>query len=155
MQHVLKIDDLIFFLIKNNIIREWKEKYDQIDNEDDDTLEFTLKNTFIFRPDKSKGLTGEEVITIPHPLVIAPLTIVQKDQEPLMPIVSKAIDLIFEPDSAFLTDSMMNIFFRGFDVDCSSEEFEPKAFCTQLEQGGAVDIFNDTLYKFSFFGTVS
>lgn len=29
-----------------------------------------MKNTFIFRQDKSGGLTGREVVTIPHLLVM-------------------------------------------------------------------------------------
>lgn len=29
-----------------------------------------MKNTFIFRPDMSGGLTGNEIVTIPHLLVM-------------------------------------------------------------------------------------
>lgn len=48
--------------------REWKEKYDLIDNDEEDTLTYHFKNTFKFRPDLSgPGLTGDEVITMPHP----------------------------------------------------------------------------------------
>lgn len=48
--------------------REWKEKYSPVDNEEEDTLTYRYKNTFIFRPDLSgPGLTGNEVITMPHP----------------------------------------------------------------------------------------
>jgi hypothetical protein len=121
----------------------------------EDTLEFTLKNTFIFRADKSAGLTGEERITLPHPLVLGAMLAVQKDQEPFMPVVTKAVDLIFKPQSAFLTDSMMNIFFRGIDVDCSSQDFEPMAFCANLESEGVVLEGNETTHKFSLFGPVS
>lgn len=39
------------------------------DDETDDTLTFNMKNTFIFRPDLSKGLTGNEIITTIHPMV--------------------------------------------------------------------------------------
>lgn len=37
-----------------------------VEDEKEDTIEFTLTNTFIFRLDKSNGLTGNEIITIPH-----------------------------------------------------------------------------------------
>jgi hypothetical protein len=40
-----------------------------VENDEDDTIAFTLRNTFIFRADLSGGLTGEEVITMPHLLV--------------------------------------------------------------------------------------
>lgn len=47
-----------------SVYREWKEKFDMTDNEEDDTITFNMKNTFIFRPDLSaKGLTGNEIIT--------------------------------------------------------------------------------------------
>lgn len=46
---------------------EWKEKFDLIDDETDDTLTYHYKNTFIFRPDLSgPGLSGDEIITMPH-----------------------------------------------------------------------------------------
>lgn len=47
--------------------REWKEKYDLVDNDEDDTLTYHYKNTFIFRPDLSANVTGDEIIVIPHP----------------------------------------------------------------------------------------
>lgn len=49
--------------------REWKEKFDMTDNEKEDTLTFNMKNRFIFRPDLSNGLTGNEIITTIHPLI--------------------------------------------------------------------------------------
>lgn len=51
--------------------REWKEKFDFIDNDEEDTLSYHFKNTFIFRPDLSgPGLTGNEIITMPHPCMM-------------------------------------------------------------------------------------
>lgn len=44
-----------------------------MDLEDDvkeDTLTYKMKNTFIFRPDLSNGLTGNEIITTVHPLLM-------------------------------------------------------------------------------------
>lgn len=49
---------------------EWKEKTDLVDNDDIDTVSFDMKNTFIFRPDLSNGLTGKEIVTIPHLLIM-------------------------------------------------------------------------------------
>lgn len=50
------------------LYREWKEKFNLEDNEQEDILKYNFKNTFIFRPDLSgPGLTGAEVITMPHP----------------------------------------------------------------------------------------
>lgn len=41
-----------------------------VDNEDDDTVTFDMVNTFVYRPDLTKGLTGNEMITIPHLLIM-------------------------------------------------------------------------------------
>lgn len=50
--------------------REWKKKFDEVDNDEDDSLEFDLKNTFYFKPDKTAPLTGDEVITTVHPILM-------------------------------------------------------------------------------------
>lgn len=48
--------------------REWKRKFDLVDDEKEDTLTYHYKNTFIFRPDLSgPGLTGNELVVMPHP----------------------------------------------------------------------------------------
>lgn len=52
---------------KKYIYREWKEKFDLVDDDEEDTLTYHYKNTFIFRPDLSGSLTGNEIITMPHP----------------------------------------------------------------------------------------
>lgn len=41
-----------------------------VDDDDDDSLEYRMTNTFIFRPDLTSGLTGNEVITTVHPLIM-------------------------------------------------------------------------------------
>lgn len=52
---------------------EWKYKSDLVDNEQEDTVAFEMMNRFIFRPDltmAASGLTGNEVVTIPHLLIM-------------------------------------------------------------------------------------
>lgn len=50
-------------------IREWKEKIDLIDDVDTDTVEFTERKTFYFSPEQTSPLTGNEEITMLHPLL--------------------------------------------------------------------------------------
>lgn len=50
--------------------REWKEKLKVIDNVAEDTIEYNPKDTFIFDQEKSGNLTGEELVTVPHPLIV-------------------------------------------------------------------------------------
>lgn len=46
---------------------EYYYKYNLSDNKIDDTLNFTLRRTWIFQPQLSNGLTGDENITMIHP----------------------------------------------------------------------------------------
>lgn len=39
-----------------------------VDDENEDTLTYHAKNTFVYRPEKNGGdLTGDEVVILPHP----------------------------------------------------------------------------------------
>lgn len=46
---------------------QYLKKFNSIDNEYDDTIEFAVWKKFVFRPELSNGLTGEEVVTTLHP----------------------------------------------------------------------------------------
>ncbi|XP_050087454.1 sensory neuron membrane protein 1 [Anopheles aquasalis] len=131
---------------------EWKEKFDTIDDVEEDTLTFTLRNTWIFRPDLS-ALTGEEIVTVPHPLLMSVLLSVQRDREAMMPLVSKGVNILFDPlESAFLKVRIMDLLFDGILVDCSSSDFAAKALCSGMDSEGALSPHNETHYKFSLFG---
>lgn len=52
-----------------NFSSEFREKFNDVDDDETDTVEYELKNTFFYRPDLSNGLTGDEIVTIPHPLL--------------------------------------------------------------------------------------
>jgi hypothetical protein len=49
---------------------EDREKVNIIDHEDDDTVSFNLKNTWHFNQNESGSLTGDEIVTIPHVLLL-------------------------------------------------------------------------------------
>lgn len=50
--------------------RQLKEKLNQVDDENNDTLSFDLRNTYYFRPDLSEPLTGDETLTSMNILLI-------------------------------------------------------------------------------------
>lgn len=43
----------------------WKNNI--LDNEEDDSMVFNAMKQFVFRPDLSNKLTGEEIVTTIHP----------------------------------------------------------------------------------------
>lgn len=132
---------------------EWKEKFDTEDDLEEDTLTFTLRNTWIFRPDLSAPLTGEEMITLPNMLLMGVFLMVQREREAMLPLITKGAKIIFEPlDSAFMTVKVMDFLFNGLPVDCSSSDFSSKALCSGMESEGVVAPLNDTHYQFSIFG---
>ena len=53
-----------------SLCREYKEKLDLKDHNDDDTVSFNPRDYFIFKREKSGGLTGDEIITIPHMAIL-------------------------------------------------------------------------------------
>lgn len=54
-------------LLNFNFRSEYIRKVDTSDDNDEDTVEFTLKKSFEFRPELSEGLTGDEIVTTLHP----------------------------------------------------------------------------------------
>jgi len=74
----------------------------------------------------------------------------------MLPLISKAIDgILHNPKIAFKTYNVMDLLFRGIDIDCSGEHFSVKAVCSALESEKSMTKINDTLLRVSLFGPVS
>lgn len=129
----------------------------------DDTLEYSPKDTYIFNQEKSGKLTGEEIITIPHPIIVVSylsisrngyhfmpncfykksifknifqgiINTVARDKPGMLSLVSKAVNAIFKnPETAFLTAKVNDILFDGVLINCTVTDFAAKAVCTQLK----------------------
>lgn len=140
------------------ICSEWKTRENPDENVVDDTIEYTMVDTFIFRPDKSSGLTGDDMITIPHLVIVGTLMAVHRDRAPMIPMVAKALDIIFEAKSPFVTAKAMDIMFNGIDIDCNKSDFRAIAVCEAIHtegQGVTVKDEEKKLYKVSLLGHVS
>lgn len=44
-----------------------------MDNEADDTLTYRMKDTWVFNKQLSGGLTGDEIVMVPHPFIVVSL----------------------------------------------------------------------------------
>lgn len=165
-----------FLTISYNILREWKRKEELEDDETMDTATFYVNDKFIFRPDLSNGLTGNEIITTINPVIAVSLIfnknykliiinvssqgtaiVVKKTRPPMIGIAKKAISEIFhDPKTPFLTVKVMDLLFDGVVIDCSSQEFAAKAVCAALEtEASGVKKLNDTTFSFSLFGGIN
>ncbi|XP_025831744.1 sensory neuron membrane protein 1 isoform X2 [Agrilus planipennis] len=132
----------------------WKEKVDPIDNEVNDTLTYKGKMTWIFNKAKSAPLTGDEMVTIPHPLILGIAVAVARDKPAMLSLVSKALNSIFNnPPSPFITATTNEILFEGLTVYCNVTDFAGKAACAQIKSEAKNVIYiSDKIFKLSFFG---
>ncbi|XP_034102036.1 sensory neuron membrane protein 1-like [Drosophila albomicans] len=134
------------------VFEEWKDKFDVLDIEEENAISFKMRNTFILRPDL--GLNGDQLITMPHPLLQFMAIGTLGQAEELQAAVAMGLELIFQPRSAFITATLMQLFFDGIDVNCAHEEPAAQAICQQFHAGavpGAVPV-NATHFKFSLMG---
>ncbi|XP_001986282.2 sensory neuron membrane protein 1 [Drosophila grimshawi] len=134
------------------VYEEWKDKYDLLDIEAEDAISFNMRNTFKSRSDL--GLTGEELITLPHPLLQF-MTIANLGQPAeTQAAVALGLDLILKPESAFITAKFSDLFYNGIEVNCAQEHAAALAICQQFQMGavpGAIPL-NATHYSFSLMG---
>lgn len=121
-------------------------------------MTYHYRNTYKFRPDLSNGLTGDEIITMPHPLITTMLLSMNVNKRPMLSLVAKAIDIMFKnPTDMFFTGRAMDVLFDGIPVDCSNQDsFQTKAVCGTFESGDVKSVrrFNSTHFKFSFLQSV-
>ncbi|XP_072748125.1 sensory neuron membrane protein 1-like isoform X2 [Anoplolepis gracilipes] len=133
---------------------EYKLKVDLVDREDEDSVEYSMKNTWHFNRKKSNGLTGDEDIVFPHLLILSIAMRALQENPAAMPVLGKAIDSIFhKPESIFVKTQAKNIIFNGLPVDCTVTDFAGKAVCNVLKTK-AKDLMPDgeDLFKFSLLG---
>ncbi|KAG4077516.1 hypothetical protein HA402_002943 [Bradysia odoriphaga] len=137
------------------VFEEWMQKFNITDNDSEDTLTFNMKKTFIFRPDLSKGLTGNENITMVHPLIMGMALTTNVKRKPMLKVVNKIINAMYHnPTDPFWTGRVMDYLFDGIEIDCTSEYFGVRAVCSLFEAGDIKSVvpLRENFFRFSALG---
>ncbi|CAD1478955.1 unnamed protein product [Heterotrigona itama] len=114
---------------------EYKHKENLVDREEDDSLEYNLKNVWHFNPSLSSPLTGEEELVVPHFLILSMIKLTLEQQPGAIGILNKAVDNLFhKPSSVFVRAKAREILFDGLPVDCTGKDFASTAICTALKE---------------------
>ncbi|XP_031629089.1 sensory neuron membrane protein 1-like [Contarinia nasturtii] len=159
--HILNKDE-----VKNGAKPHFKEmgpySFDEIDwknnisdDEEEDTMSFNLNKEWLFRPDLSNGLTGEEIITTLHPVIVAIGLTAHFEMRQYLHVASTAIDEIFhEPKDVFWTGRAMDLISDGIEIDCSTTNPLAKIACRMIRKSGIqmIQRVDTQRMKFSFLG---
>ncbi|KAJ8948286.1 hypothetical protein NQ318_020773 [Aromia moschata] len=141
--------------VRSEKFREWKEKVDVSDVEGDDTVSYNPKDTFIKKmwPD---CLSGEELITIPHPMILGVVNAVTRQKPGALTLVNKAFKSIYSnPESIFLTAKASEILFEGVVIHCGVKDFAGKAICSQFKAEPSLKQINEDDVAFALLAPVS
>lgn len=159
---------------------EYITRINVTDDEKSDTMTSTLWRKYIFKPELSGSLTGDEVVTILHPGESKTLIPVKKDgwisfafscswasviagvaltvhfeYRHYMHVAKAAMREIFHsPSDAFWTGRAMDLIFDGIEIDCSTKDAMAKLVCSQFQRQQTFRAINNETFAFSFFGGV-
>lgn len=130
-----------------------------VDNNEDDTVEYDYRNTYQYKPEKNgPGLTGNEIVTMAHPLLLSLILSVNAERPELLDFVQTAANgLLNNPQDIFFTGRLWDLLYDGIILDCSSEDMEVNAVCSEFDSGEYAEIkrVNETAFSFSMFGNVN
>lgn len=83
---------------------------------------------------------------------------VNVDKAAMLPAIVGGLNFLFhEPTDAFWTGRVMDLLYDGITIDCSADDFNAKAICSQFDnpEMKAIKKIDDTTFKFSLFAGVS
>ncbi|CAG9808926.1 unnamed protein product [Chironomus riparius] len=125
------------------VFDEWKLREDLVDDDSKDTITFTLKQLFKFRPDLSNGLTGNEEVVVPNLVLLASTMTVKQEREAFLPTIIKAMHQIFgNVSSPFVRMRAMDYMFSGLEFNCSGTEFAAKVVCAAIRSEGIEQVWD-------------
>ncbi|XP_069694772.1 sensory neuron membrane protein 1-like [Periplaneta americana] len=133
---------------------EYKEKMDMKDRREDDTVSFNPRDSWVFRADKSGGLTGDEILTIPNAALLGMALTVEREKPVALQLINKAIPFIFgDPTSVFLTAPARKLLFEGVPLYCNTTNFSAKVICSELRKKEKdLHKLGEDIFGVSFFG---
>lgn len=138
--------------------REYIDKFDIVDNKEEDTIEYDFRKTYQYKPEKNgPGLTGNEIVTVANPLLLSVILAINTDRQDLLSFIHKAANgVLHNPQDIFFTGRLWDLLYDGIILDCSSDEFEVTAACSEFDSGdyGEIRRINETAFSFSLFGNV-
>ncbi|KAJ8687761.1 hypothetical protein QAD02_023555, partial [Eretmocerus hayati] len=136
---------------------QWQEKVNQVDHEEDDTITFNFKNTYIFSTERSGDLTGDEEIVVPNYFILGLVNILLRERPSTIPIVGKAVDSIYKkPTTIFIKVKVRDLLFDGIPIDCSATDFAGAAVCGELKtqhKEFGMEVIGENQYLFSLWRT--
>nr|AKN78948.1 sensory neuron membrane protein 1 [Ectropis obliqua]AZB86632.1 sensory neuron membrane protein 1 [Ectropis obliqua] len=135
---------------------EWKVKEEIMDRDEDDTVSYKKRDTFIFKKELSgPGLTGEEELVIPHPLILSAVVTIARSNMAMVGMAAKgALGVFDNPSDVFMRVKPLDALFRGVIINCARTEFAPKAVCSAFkkEDMSVFTLEPNNQIRFSFFG---
>ncbi|XP_055299434.1 sensory neuron membrane protein 1-like [Sitodiplosis mosellana] len=138
---------------------EYIDKFDIVDNKDEDTIVYEFRKTYQYKPEKNgPGLTGEEIVTVANPLLLSVILAINTDRPDLLSFIHKAANgVLHNPQDIFYTGRLWDLLYDGIVLDCSSDQFEVTAACSEFDSGdyGEIRRINDTAFLFSMFGNTN
>lgn len=130
-----------------------------VDDDEEDTVEYDFRRTSQYNPKRNgHGLTGEEIVTVVHPVIVPPLLAFNIDRRDLLKTVETALnEVLHNPQDIFYTGRLWDLMYDGIILDCSSDSFETTAACSLFEDDDLREIkrINETAFSFSLFGNVN
>ncbi|XP_076661699.1 sensory neuron membrane protein 1 isoform X2 [Halictus rubicundus] len=133
---------------------QYKEKVDQVERDEDDSIEYRVKTTWYFNPELSNGLTGDEELIMPNLLALMTLKFVLKEQPGAIGVANKGVDSIFKkPKTIFMKVKAKDILFDGMAIDCNVKDFAGSTICGVLKERKDLLPGGENIYLLSLFGT--
>ncbi|XP_058792641.1 sensory neuron membrane protein 1-like [Phymastichus coffea] len=114
---------------------EWHEKTNLIDYETDDSVSYTLKNTYLLNLARSNGLTGDEEIVVVNYFMLIVINTLLIQKPSAIPFINKAMNSIFrKPNSMFIKAKVRDILFDGMMIDCNVSDTPGSALCKEINE---------------------